>query len=288
MTALQNASNKLDEPLFFGYTLQLLLGEDFAKEDLTSLIDILRRIPDLKRDIQPFVIKGKAEQAFKTKLPSEPNLAFFLRELFKNPKFYDDKLHFNSLGELYRDLSTSSSKTGVLPYLAAGKEELQLLGSALIQANKLVDTLTIEETSILNNLRDCKPGALTYLQLPNKSEISFLPYKIKTNLKVKDQVITYRVQLEGGLSENTSQIIASTSAGNKKLEKLLTSYYNDRAEKLIKKLQTEQLDPLLLGRYLAAHYPDYWVQENWPAQFQMLPIKVKYKIHLSSAGLVTK
>lgn len=107
LEAINNLQKRLNQQLFYGHTRIIAFGEEAARNGVDSIIDGLRRDPQIRRLLWPIVIKGEALDLLKANPKLEQIPTVFLMSMIE----IDTKLRRIpdiTLGKFYIALSNTA------------------------------------------------------------------------------------------------------------------------------------------------------------------------------------
>ncbi|MBU2703757.1 spore germination protein KC [Sporomusaceae bacterium BoRhaA] len=170
-------------------------------------------------------------------------------------------------------------------------------GTALFRHDKMVGTLTTEETRMLLILQGNLPRAFTVIedpQLPDKAvNIQMrLGEKPTITLSSKDGYLVFdvSVMLEGEVTAIPSGIHYEQGKDKKQLEAELSAVIQNQIEKMLKKTQLMGSDPVGFGYYSRTLFPTYqaWQQQNWDEIYPSVQFHIHVTTKLRRTGLMGK
>ena len=253
----------------------LLLGKRVLEhENWFSLLDTVYRNPAFSINTRVIVVDGPVSEVIFYEPEDKPQLPLHLKEVIdKNNK--RTRTVLNTLQVLHRQMY----EKGITPTISEIKKEkdLKLVGVSLLnEKGKYVDTLNIQESSLLLILKNEQKKELTF-SFPvtaindeggifHKNEISVDVNRVKVKVKThynRDQFhFTYKISMTVNVVE---RIFSLDSINEKELEKMLEKELKSRFEGLIKNIQKHKIDPIGLGLFARAYqYEQYKkVEEHW-------------------------
>jgi len=290
--AANNLQKRLNQELFYGHTRVIAISEDLAKEGIGPILDSLRRVPQIRRLLWPVVVKGEAL----TLLQSNPKLE-------QIPILYlTDLLHNNAaleiipditLGRFYSDMSDSTVGP-VMNIIEAKGDEMVWDGLAVFKLDKMIGQLNPKEVYSFLQIKEEKSGGTVYVPChPNQPE-KMVVLKPKTIVTKKDfkkagdhLALNITIRIEGDVVETQCGIPLSKQENITNIERAIANDMKNRAEQLIKRLQTEMhQDVLAFATLLRATHPQWWDPKTWESQeFPKLDVNVDYRVHIRRTGM---
>lgn len=284
--ALSKMNEKLDKSLFLGYLGMILFGEEQSHAGIQEVLDMIRRDPNLQRRLYPVVTKGKSKPFLESGTEMEEIKSIFIRNMLEAGEQSEVTIPFR-LHDLLVSLSSPTREAPILNYIGLEEGKFRWLGLAVFQKDRMIGTLSPDETVPLLQLREERVGQKVLVPCPEKDGVfQFHPMNVKRKIRVSEgPSLHIHVEVEGKLTEKTCREKEKKNEQNQMLEQQIQRYYEQQAKRLITKAQKEwKLDIFEFGRYVHAyHYPIYQ-SINWRQQFDQIPIDVVYRVYLRREG----
>lgn len=304
------------------------IGEELARQGVGDIFGPLVRYREYRGSMFIVVVRGGTAQEYlknlNPKLELLPSKFIETMMLTNNETGYYER---SSLQEFYKSLKSRSdsphaalvsmnSVTGqdlpsgeklpyekVNEYLAGnfpvyGSTALSnFAGTALFRQDKMVGTLTTEETRMLLILQGNLPRAFIPIEdphLPDKTvNIQMrLGKKPTITLSSRDGYLVFdvSVMLEGEVTAIPSGIHYEHGEGKEQLETELATLVQGQIEKMLKKTQLMGSDPVGFGYYSRTLFPTYqaWQQQNWDEIYPSVQFHVHVTTKLRRTGLMGK
>jgi spore germination protein KC len=288
--ALNNIQKRLNQELFYGHTRILAISEDLARDGIDSIIDILRRTPQIRRLLWPLVVKGEARQLLEANLELEQIPIMYLMDMMIN----SSKLGVMpdiTLGTLFNNLSDTTREPD-MNIIEAAPEGIRWNGVAVFKESKMVGQLNSDEVSIMLQIRDEKTGGpiAAYCDREKKKRVVMRPKTIKTkryySFRNGNALVTVKVRLEGDIVESQCNIKFSEQKNLRKTAENLKLELEARAKKLFKRSQLNlKQDLFSLQTEIRAKHPDWWKKMKWKDEFQEMDLNAIYEIHIRRTGM---
>jgi spore germination protein KC len=171
----------------------------------------------------------------------------------------------------------------------------QFAGTALFRQDKMVGTLTTEETRMLLILQGNFPHGFIVITDPNLSTAMInvnlrLGEKPTTNVSFVDghPVIAVSVLLEGDLTAIPSGINYEQQEYRQQLEGRLSALIQAQIEKMLNKTQVLDSDVVGFGYQARTAFPTYqaWEDQNWDELYSKAQFQIKVTTKLRRTGLM--
>lgn len=306
--ALENLENQANQDLFLGHTRLLLLSEELVREKGMQVLDAFRRHPEIRRRLWPLIVKGRAQEALGldvrlSEIPTEYILDFVengssegrmaetsLGKWFINQSDPTRSAYINYLQIQPAKQAGGSGKSGGQGEGSGGKVVWK--GIAVMRGNRMVGSLSREDSSPVLEVVEKKPGYHTRILCPDrKGRIVFEPKSIDPSLSLshsgKRVNIRVNVKVVGGIVESTcSELDLSKGGVLDQVDKWFARAYEKQARKTLRRLQKEfRTDAFQFGSYIHAYHPDLWKQIDWEQEFPKAHITFNYQVTIKNLGL---
>ncbi|WP_053377081.1 Ger(x)C family spore germination protein [Paenibacillus sp. FJAT-27812] len=278
----------------------ILIGKRLVQhEGWFEMLDVLFR--DARNTVMDrvVIVDGKVSELFYLNNVEQPQMPILIRGMV-DTKSKKSETYATTVQELHRQFY----EKGVTPYMAEvkmTKKDIGLEGSALLnQKGKYVASLNAQETVLLSLLqKKAAPGVSLSYRIPSEPKtgpfatdiISFSASKIKTKIKTSYHNDRFQFDFRINMTITLFERLFTFDVSNEdnKLEQLIGKQMNAEIEKIIKKVQKHQIDPIGLGVHARAfEYEAYKkVEDRWGEAVQDAVINVKLELSIGSMGPVT-
>jgi spore germination protein len=281
---LEELQHKSSDPIVNGSLEVVLYGEELAKKGIISIIDTLERDSRIGTKLYLAVVKGTADELLKGKYGMRGNgiyLSNLIRQNIERRDIPKTNLH-KFLYAYY-----SEGRDPFLPYIQKEKDKVKILGIALFDDDRMIHYINDNDMFYFKILIDRYTEGMHTIQMEDNQYAAIK--SIVTNRKFsfsgsKERPnITIAIEINGILHEY------SRRQYNKKIKhKIETSFEKEivkETSKLIKHLQSHQIDPIGFGDEAKSRYRNFSYKtfyENYPT----LDIKVKAKVTIVDSGIV--
>ena len=274
----------------------LLIGKRVLEhEDWFSILDTVYRNPTFSINTRVIMVDGPVSDVIFYEPENKPQLPLHLKEVIDKNNERTRTVN-NTLQVLHRQMY----EKGITPSISEIKKEkdVELVGVSLLDENgKYVDTLSIQESSLLLILKDEQKQELTFT-IPmtslddeggifHKNELSIDVNRVKSKVKTKydqDQFhFNYKIHMTVNIVE---RLFPVDRVKKDELEKMIEKELTSRFEGLIKKIQENKIDPIGLGLYARAYqYEQYKkVEDHWGEALAESNIDVSLDIEIKAMG----
>ncbi|PEB50516.1 spore gernimation protein [Bacillus pseudomycoides] len=198
-----------------------------------------------------------------------------------------------------QDFHNQTKEKGMTTSISAIKKnsDIKLTGSALFdEQNRYKLTITPEENKLLRILQNKIEGEFPFtiavpLQSNSKDKhwLSFISEgtKVKTSVQYKDRFIfNINVHMRILISERLFPFNVRNDGMT--LEQKIQKQLKTDFQRLIKKIQIAEIDPIGLGLYARAYTYEDWkkVQHQWEKSLAKADVNVKVRVKISGMGTI--
>lgn len=277
----------------------LLIGKRVLEhDDWFSILDTVYRNPAFSINSRVIVVDGPVDEVIFYESEDKPQLPLHLKEVIdKNVE--RTRTAIGTLQTLHRQMY-EKGMTPSLPEIKK-KKDIALVGVTLLEKNgKYIDTLNIQDSSLLLVLKDEMKQELTF-SIPmttldeeeggifHKNELSINVSRVKTKVKTTYNQDKFHFNYQINMTVNIVERLFPVDLVNKnELKKMLEKELKSRFKDLIKKIQVNKIDPIGLGVYARAYqYEQYKkVEEHWGETLAESDIDVSIDIDITSMGAI--
>jgi len=287
-------NHKIAEQFDASELMVLMLGEEYAKQDISAGIDVFYRDPKSSVRANVGVVKGTASELLNIKLEKNKLMSEYLSSLIQSNQ------ESTSLPIQTRPLLSDMFDPGtdfVLPLIKPKEKEAQIMGLAMFSGNKYTGQyLTNKDSTLFLLMADQKSkDAVIKLKVHKnkKPELSnFIMLNVlnlKRDLKVRvknpDEIsVELKLDLNVEIMEYPEKQLYSKKNIDK-LNKKVSSMLSNEANNIIKKMQKANSDCLGIGRHINAFHHDTWEKLNWKKEYPNIDFNGIVKIKITKHGI---
>jgi len=278
---------KLEKRFIIGLEKIYVISEAMAEFGMKNVVDSLTTNPNVN-DMGIIVIcKGSTEDIIKLKIQQYVSSLEYLTALVDNSTDYNFWGNEFKLIDLYVR-EDSEGKNIVLPYVEIVDDHIELTGSAFIKKDKMVMKLNVDESKIMNILREPSTKGVFTVQKDAKKYTDFYS-QVKRHVKCtkKDGNFKFVINLDVSgqiINNELYKDIASKKEVQEKFEKDLAIQIEGDCKKFIAKMKNEyKLDLLQLGIYAVSRYGRK-TGVDWNEVISNSDIQVKVKVKVENNG----
>ncbi|MFT5872524.1 MAG: Ger(x)C family germination protein [Clostridium sp.] len=262
-----------------------ILGEEQASYGILNIINILFSNPKINDSGIFTVCKGKAEDILRFKVEGYPSSSDYMEGMVKHATNYNFLSSKYNLLNIYVTLD-SEGKNLVLPYLEIIDENITFTGMALFKGNKMAFVLPMDESKIMNMLREEKGKGILSLQDDSDKYLNYdamVKRKVKCNKTEGKYEFIIDLNFKGDIIENTLYKDINKKSESefeilmaKKIEKICNEF-------LEKVKNVYKIDCLNLGMCAAAKYGRE-TGVDWNEEVSNADIKVNVVVKIDRIG----
>lgn len=293
--AVREMSRMLSRKPYFPHNEVILIGRELAGQGVSDELDMFMRDHESRMEMELLVVDGTAADALESTADMEPFPAHHIYESL-NLQWANSKAMPMSVRKFSIDW-LSPSGASMLPmmklsYGATGEKQVMLSGMAVFSGDRMVGTLTPEESrGVLWVLGEAEDGTLL-VDAPGG--------RVSLSMKSPKAVLKPSIQEDGSFAMSVSiecQAFVSDSKTRDDLTKLeVVEYVQASAATVIREeieaalRHTKQMntDVFGFGDTLNRAYFTTFRNVDWGEEFVKLPVKLDIKVAFISTGAITK
>ncbi|MGD6817215.1 Ger(x)C family spore germination protein [Metabacillus sp. 84] len=272
-----------------------LLGENLAKSDLYSYLDVLYRDSNSSVSSKVAIVKGKASEIMNMTKVQNVLISEYLIELIESDE-KSTSIPAHSLQTICTVMFDEGKDFG-LPLLKKQLDEIVVDGMALFHKRSLAGYLNVNESTLLLLLMGEKSKSAGYVskvsdeEKPEKNNFitySFLKVKSKMNIaEAAPERIKANLTMRATINvKEYPQDSLTDKKVLKELNKKISEQLTADAKAVIQKIQEANSDMFGIGRELMAHHPDTWKKMDWEQDYQNVEIIPKVEVEITEHGII--
>ncbi|MCJ8012849.1 Ger(x)C family spore germination protein [Paenibacillus sp. KQZ6P-2] len=286
----------------FSHRRTLLIGEEVAKEGISSMLDQFARIPQNRLSSLVAVTEGPAYMILDAQAPMEQFPSEMIRKLMN--QFTKRPV---TLKYLTNDLLTDGIDVS-LPYFSLQeavpegltetktKKNIQITGLALFKGDKLVGVLKGKEVRMINLAMNqaTSPDIL----VPGPDGRGYVTIKLTENvvtlrpvIRGDDITMNMRILAKGSVIENDSDYSLDSERTMHKLEQNASKEIIQQIHSGLHLLQDKyHSDVLGFGRTIQEKDPPAWerFKDRWEKLYPTVKVVIDTELHVENIGAVDK
>ena len=264
----------------------VLISEEQANYGILNLANIFFANAKINDRGIFAVCKGKAEDMLKFKMKGYPSSADYMEGMIRHATNYNFISDNYTLLNIYVTLD-SEGENLVLPYIEIKDKDIAFTGMALFKGNKMAYMLPMEESKIMNILREKKGKGVLSLQEGPDKYINYdarVKKKVKCNKKEGKYEFNIELDFQGDIIGNT--LYKDIKKENEKeFEELMGKKIEKMCSGFLDKMKNSyKIDCLNLGMYAVAKYGRE-TGVDWNKEISNADIKVSVKVKIDKMGM---
>lgn len=296
--ARDNADDEISKYLRAYKNRIVLIGEELAKQDIYTILDIFYRDPKSALNARIGVAKGKAADLFSLKKVGNVLIAEEMDELIKS-KEATTTVPKVTLETIY-PIMMDPGEDFALPYLEKKGKRVDVSRIAMFHNHQFTGTLSPDESTMYLFLKNKKGKAARFTRKISGSKghqigqdfLSFNVDKSKRKMKVLIQSgnqITVNLNLKWKVSivEYPKDRLYDKKLVAQ-LNQYLTKEMNNLVKETLEKMQKARCDGLGIGRQLMAFHPEVWKNQkkDWGSNYQKVHFAPTIQVEITSKGII--
>ncbi|MWV46509.1 Ger(x)C family spore germination protein [Paenibacillus sp. HJL G12] len=286
--------------LSFAHRRTLLLGDDFARGGIASMLDQFARIPQNRLSSLVAVTEGPAYKILDASAPMEQFPSEMVRELMNQ---------FTKRPVTIKYLANDLLSEGIdvsLPYISLQeavpegegqpKKNIQITGMALFKEDKLVGVLRGQEVRMINLAMNQATSPDVLVSGPNGNGYVTIRFTENvTSLKpvIHGDDITMHISIlaKGSVIENNSDYSLGGEKNMSKLEQSASKEIIRQIHSGMRLLQDKyHSDALGFGRAILQKDPHAWarLKNHWDEVYPTVKVVIDTNLHVENIGAVNK
>lgn len=272
-----------------------LLGEEYAKQDIYSGLDVFYRDPKGSLVENIAVVKGQAIDLLNLKLKEKTSMGEYLDGLFESAQV--STIIPRQTRPMLSDLFDPGTDI-ILPLIEPKEKEAKIIGLALFNDHKYTGYYLNLQESTMYMLLDNRKNKTAWLkvkvsenQVPEMNNFMYINVlKLKRDINTKvhnpDQISAdLLLNLKVEIMEYAEDHLDSKKSLNDLQEKI-SQELTKLANQTIKKLQEANSDSLGIGRHLIAFHHDSWNMIKWKEVYPNVDLKAKVNVKITKHGIL--
>lgn len=294
--AMRNLQQRLNQQLFYGHTRVVAISEEVAREDLSAIVDSLRRSPQMRRLLWMVITPQEAVKLLEADPKLEQIPIVYVMDLMENGS-KSGIVPDITLGKWFIDRSSSGSDS-IANYVQSTPREVKWHGLALFNDDKMVGHLEEDLSWVLMQVKNKQIGGDVTITCPQNasrgggvgSYLTAHPKKVHVKSTVAPYQNTFKmtvdVMVEDDIVESMCNADFSKEESYRLVEKALAAEMNSRARKMVEKVQGEYgVDVFGMGNKVRAKYMKQFEQVDWKKEFPKTKIEVSYTVEVRRVGM---
>lgn len=292
--ATSKLQTRLSRQLYFSHRRLVLIGEEFARSNLSNMFDGIARQPESRMTAFIAVTKGKAFELMNAPTRIERFSVEAIRETIQSSATLPTRLKdvFNKVNTQGVDVYYPYFEVADPPLKQASSSHIQAAGFAISHNGKMVGVLKNKDALGLRLLTDKFKPYMEIAQVEKKMvavEISHAKRSIKPVLVGQDIRFDITVKAEATIIESNLKKDLGIPANLSTIEAAIEKNIRSQMEHTISVLQRKKSDAVGFGQCLYRTYPDRWnsgLKQNWYTVFPECTFQIKVDCQINRMGML--
>lgn len=282
-----------------GKVQHIYFSEGLAKRGINEFLEIFIRSPENPLVANIIVVEGSPNELirYSNEYTDKPRPAFYVNGLIENARK-------NSYAPLTRVsdftiLTLSETIDPTVPLIRYNKKEIEVIGAALFDSDKMVGKISTKDTGLLNGLMEIKKDINYIYEGPYSKKrekdltggaailMRINKRKIYINLDKNKPVIDIKLDFKGSISEYSGSLDLSNPEDKAKLEENIGDAIQKDCSRLLKYLTEVGSDPVGFGEIVRTKHNNYWKSTNWKDVYGSATFNIEVKIGFEFYGAIS-
>ncbi|MYL64649.1 Ger(x)C family spore germination protein [Bacillus hwajinpoensis] len=283
-------SSKTRQQVVNGQIHSVILGEQFARHGVKSVINSMERDQEIGSQVKVVVADQEGSEIIRTEVV--PDIGSYIDKMLKteSDKFTIPETDIYHFSRDYYDDGIDP----VAPLFSKQDGRIVLVGTALFRNDRYVDHLDLIQSKILMLLLKKVERSELTIKMAQEEEIRNVHFDyVTSHRKVnvykkagKIDHITIRVKMRGSVLEDTGKEGISSTKEIRRLESLVGRHIQGKAEEIIEILKENQTDSLGLGQYIRQSLSyEEWTALDKERLIETVPVSVEIDVTIKDTGM---
>ena len=315
--SISEVSSRMNEiverRIIYSHIHMVVVDEAIARKGLNQIIDVLQRSRFVREDVLLLIAKDvRASDVLKIMYPSgqyaswklRMQIIHFYRSWGGTPKStlynYTDSIlsegrepvlaAISLEGDVSQSEGSNETKSSVPQVI------VKCAGAAVFQEDKLLGFISVQDTRMLNLIRDHIIGTSFAVPVDTKQgaatiRMNLIQTAMDVTIKNGYPDVKLSIAGKGHVSSIDTDLPLDTAGGYQELERMESKYLNEQAKATISRVQKEfGVDIFGFGEYMSRHnYAQFkLVKKDWNHHFKEANIGVSSRISITRSDLKTR
>lgn len=282
---LRDVQRQSSDPLVTGSLKVVLFGEQLAKKKgILDLIDSFQRDSSIGAVLYLAVTEGEAKDLIEGNYGKRGN-AVYLSNLIRHNMETKDMPKTNL--QLFLFDFYQNGKTPYLPRIRSiGEDQIEISGISFFNIGRVVDTIPAAKMFYFKLLVDeYSKGTLKVKLGKERVSVESIRSKFKMRLASRNPLtVNVQLKVKAVLNEYSGNLV--TPQKIKGIEKNLQKEIEFECEKLIKRFQQEDIDPVGFGHFVKSKTRGFNFKKWGNVGYQQLKVNVRADVSITESGVI--
>jgi Ger(x)C family germination protein len=270
--ALEGMRMKLENHLDLLHLKLILISEPLAKEGLTDIVEYMMQSNSIQPKAMVAIGRGEISEFLNSKSEDGEEAGQGFYDFFSKQAGWTPRISTAKVWEVYRAHYIYTEDIAI-PILKTDKDTMfQFVGSAIFHDNKMVGSITPDETLLYNIFQNKYSGA--HMEVMNHASVLVVDANVKMKATGPAQAPMLNNKLKVIVTIESMKAGTTLAVIEEELNKQLT----ERFDKLVKKLKGFRSDILGYGQLfrnqMSQSQLENWTNESFPKLQTELTIRI--------------
>ncbi|MDQ0200515.1 Ger(x)C family spore germination protein [Neobacillus ginsengisoli] len=281
---LRDVQRQSPDPLVTGSLKVVLFGERLSRKGILELMDAFQRDPSIGAGLYLAVTEGEAKDIIEGNYGKRGN-AVYLSNLIRHNMLTKDVPKTNLQRFLFDFYQ--KGKTPYLPRIRSIEEDqIEISGMSFFNIGRVVDTVPASKMFYFKLLVDnYSKGTLKVKVGKESAAIESIRSKYKMQLAARNPLtVNVQLKVKAVLNEYSGERVTS-----KEINQIETNLHKNievECEKLIKRFQAEDIDPVGFGHFVKSRTRGFNFKKWENVDYQHLKVNVHADVSITESGVI--
>lgn len=280
----QKIQSEAARPIVVGRVGLVIFNQELAEHGIENQVDSLQRNPSIGRKLLLVVSKDKAKDIIDSNYSQSDSVSQYLIDVVEQnleQTIPDVNLH-RFLVHYY-----SKDADPFLPLIEKQGKHLKVSGLGIFKDDKLVETISFGDAYIFKILYEKFRRGQFEVELSGGEDVSLENLSSKPKIMVDKRngkyTTAFKVKVNGRAMEGVDLDLTDKKT-IERIESAVEKEIIERAEKLVKRFQELNTDPLRIGE--KARQRSDFNRKEWKEQYSEMEIKIEADVNAVQSGII--
>ncbi|WP_227004157.1 Ger(x)C family spore germination protein [Salicibibacter halophilus] len=270
-----------------GRTRVHLFHEDFAsQEGVFPSLDTIQRNPMINQDMQVAITREPARDMLEGDYDFDQPIFRYLKELIEQNQ--EEQMPQTSLHDFMYNYYAEGADA-YLPMLELKEGHVGVVGLALFQEDRLVETLTLDDAQNFRALIESTEEGTVHMALNENKGVSFHRLSSDSDWTINQEPDGTHVQVDVEMEGPIRQSYGIEGYGQENIEQLeqgATEEFERRFSELIEQFQEQNIDPIGIGERVGQNVRGLDIQQWEEEVYPDIDVEVNVDFTIDDTGAV--
>ncbi|OWZ83701.1 Ger(x)C family spore germination protein [Natranaerobius trueperi] len=287
--ALDNWQKHRNRTIALGKVETMLFGETLSEENLSQIVQDIRKIPEVNANALVSYYPGEARDVLYEHPPEDGRIAIFLKDMLEVGAT-DHLIPRITLHDLWTAILTEG-RDGFLPIIdlkVEGEIETPFIAGVAVldEEGNIATTLEDEKGKLLTNMlfRETSPSLSSNISIEGNEGL--VKYTIQSssidfNVDYNDKEVSVTIEKDVTVNIDELQIPGVEIVDEEifdLISDLVAKDFVNNTQRILEKLQEYESDPLGIGRHVRIQQQEYYTEDTWRNDYPDITIDNDYTV----------